>query len=185
MQYAEAASFEALVAADLIIDLIRASWKPIEVDGSGFREWEIERRNEFFRFLSQYKLRSLTVSEAGRLWREGGYEPYFLNLPDLLGSYRSPLNPLRHFWLVTLPLAISGIIASLIAVWARAAAEWEALMLFVGGIEGQTDVLAFAVYLDWNGGMMGWVVSMSLVCVFLAIAAMGAMHLIGRKSYVW
>ena len=31
MQYAEAASFEALVAADLIIDLIRASWKPIEI----------------------------------------------------------------------------------------------------------------------------------------------------------
>jgi len=91
----------------------------------------------------------------------------------------------RTFFRVTLPLARRGMLASLIVVWARAAAEWEALMLFVGGTEGQTDVLAFAVYLDWNGGMMGWVVSMSLVCVFIAIAAMGAMHLIGRKSYVW
>jgi len=76
------------------------SWKPLEADGSGFREWEIQRRHDFFSFLSQYEIRSLTVSEAGRLWQEGGYEPYFLDLPDLLGSYRSLFNPLRHFWLV-------------------------------------------------------------------------------------
>lgn len=76
------------------------SWKPIEADGSGFREWEVERRNEFFSFLSRYQMKSLTVSEAGKLWQEGGYQPYFLNLPDLLGGYRSPFNPLRHFWLV-------------------------------------------------------------------------------------
>jgi len=91
----------------------------------------------------------------------------------------------RTFFRVTLPLAKRGILASLFVVWARAAAEWEALMLFVGGIEGQTDVLPFAVYLDWNGGMMGWAVSMSLVCVLMAVAAMGAVHLIGGKSYVW
>ena len=76
------------------------SWKPIETDGSGFRDWEVERRNEFFSFLSNYKVESLTVSEAGKRWQEGNYKPYFLNLPDLLGTYRSIFNPLRHFWLV-------------------------------------------------------------------------------------
>jgi molybdate transport system permease protein len=86
---------------------------------------------------------------------------------------------------VTLPLAKRGVMASLIVVWARAVAEWEALMLFVGGTEGQTDVMPFAVYLDWNGAMMGWVVSMSLVCIATAIAAMGAVRLIGGKSHVW
>ena len=91
----------------------------------------------------------------------------------------------RTFFCVTLPLAKRGLVASLIVVWARAAAEWEALMLFVGGTEGKTDVLPFAVYLDWNGGMMGWAVSMSVVCVLMAVAAMGAVHLIGGKSYVW
>ena len=91
----------------------------------------------------------------------------------------------RTFVRVTLPLAKRGILASLVVVWARAAAEWEALMLFVGGTTGQTDVLPFAIYLDWNGGMMGWCVSMSLVCVLMAIAAMGAMRLIGGRSYVW
>ncbi len=91
----------------------------------------------------------------------------------------------RTFFQVTLPLAKRGILASLIVVWARAAAEWEALMLFVGGTTGQTDVLPFAIYLDWNGGMMGWCVSMSLICILMAIVAMGAMRLIGGKSYVW
>ena len=91
----------------------------------------------------------------------------------------------RTFLYVTLPLAKQGLMASVVVVWARAAAEWEALMLFVGGTEGQTDVLPFAIYLDWNGGMMGWCVSMSLVCVCMAIAAMGTMRLVGGRSYVW
>jgi len=84
----------------VILYLTTHSWKPIETDGSGFRDWEVERRNEFFSFLSQYQIKSLTVSEAGKLWQESNYQPYFLNLPDLLGGYRSPFNPLRHFWLV-------------------------------------------------------------------------------------
>ncbi len=54
-----------------------------------------------------------------------------------------------------------------------------------GGTEAKTDVMPFAVYLDWNGGMMGWVVTFSLVCIFLAIASMGAVRIIGGKSYVW
>jgi molybdate transport system permease protein len=91
----------------------------------------------------------------------------------------------RTLWTVTLPLAKNGIIASAIVVWARAAAEWEALMLFVGGTEAETDVMPFSVYLDWNGGMMGWVVTFSLVCIFLAVATMGAVRIIGGKSYVW
>jgi molybdate transport system permease protein len=33
--------------------------------------------------------------------------------------------------------------------------------------------------------MMGWVVSMSLVCILMAVAAMGAVRLIGGKSHVW
>ena len=68
---------------------------------------------------------------------------------------------------------------------ARAAAEWEALMLFVGATEGLTDTLPFSVYLDWNGAMMGWVVSSSLVCVLLAVAAAGAVRLLAGRTYVW
>ena len=91
----------------------------------------------------------------------------------------------RTFFKVVLPTAKNGIIASMIVVWARAAAEWEGLMLFVGATEGETDIMPFAIYLDWNGGMMGWVVSMTLVCLLLAVTATAAMRIIGGRSNVW
>jgi len=93
-------SLSEVMKEPVILYFTTHSWKPIEADGSGFRAWEVQRRVEFFSFLAQYQMKSLTVSEAGKLWQEGDYKPYFLNLPDLLGSYRSPFNPLRHFWLV-------------------------------------------------------------------------------------
>jgi molybdate transport system permease protein len=124
----------------------------------------------------------VTVAFCARLMKAAfdGVNPRFEQVSRSLGAALP-----RTFRCVTLPLAKRGIVASLIVVWARAAAEWEALMLFVGGTEGQTDVMPFAVYLDWNGAMMGWVTSMSLVCVLMAVAAMGAVRLIGGKSYVW
>ena len=91
----------------------------------------------------------------------------------------------RTFFRVVMPMAKNGIIASMIVVWARAAAEWEGLMLFVGASEGKTDIMPFAIYLDWNGGMMGWVTSMTIVCVLMAIVAMSAMRIIGGRSHVW
>lgn len=91
----------------------------------------------------------------------------------------------RTFFTVVLPMAKTGILTSMIVVWARAAAEWEGLMLFVGATEGKTDIMPFAIYLDWNGGMMGWVTSMTIVCILMSIAAMGAVRLIGGKSHAW
>jgi molybdate transport system permease protein len=94
-------------------------------------------------------------------------------------------SPMRTFFRVVFPMAKNGIIASMIVVWARAAAEWEGLMLFVGATEGKTDIMPFAIYLDWNGGMMGWVTSMSIVCILMAVSAISAMRLIGGRSNVW
>jgi molybdate transport system permease protein len=124
----------------------------------------------------------VTVAFCARLMKASfdAVNPRFEQVSRSLGSSLP-----RTFLRVTLPLAKRGILASMVVVWARAAAEWEALMLFVGGTTGQTDVMPFAVYLDWNGGMMGWCVSMSLVCVLMAVAAMSAMRMIGGRSYVW
>lgn len=125
---------------------------------------------------------AVTVAFCTRLMKASfdAVNPRFEHISRSLGASLP-----RTLWKVTLPLAKNGIIASTIVVWARAASEWEALMLFVGGTEGQTDVMPFAVYLDWNGGMMGWVVTFSLACILLAIASMGAVRIIGGKSYVW
>lgn len=89
----------------------------------------------------------------------------------------------RVFLKVSLPMAKSGLLAGLIIVWARAAAEWESLMLFVGGIQGKTDVLPFAVYLDLVGGKLGWALTTSLFCMVIAVASMSAVYYIGGKKY--
>jgi molybdate transport system permease protein len=91
----------------------------------------------------------------------------------------------RTFFRVSLPLARNGVLASLIVVWARAAAEWESLMLFVGGIQGQTDTLPFAVYLDWNGGLLGWALTNSLFCVLIAIGSLYAVRRLGGRGHVF
>jgi len=124
----------------------------------------------------------VTVAFCARLMKASfdGVNPRFEQVSRSLGA--SLPGTLRR---VTLPLARNGIIAGTIVVWARAAAEWEGLMLFVGGTMGKTDVMPFSVYLDWNGGMMGWVVVFSLVCIVLAVVSMAAVRLIGGRSYAW
>jgi len=125
---------------------------------------------------------AVTVAFCARLMKASfdGVNPRFEQVSRSLGASLP-----ATLWQVTLPLAKNGIIASAIVVWARAAAEWEGLMLFVGGTMAKTDVMPFSVYLDWNGGMMGWVVTFSLVCVALAVISMTAVRAIGGRSYVW
>jgi len=125
---------------------------------------------------------AVTVAFCARLMKASfdAVNPRFEQVSRSLGA-SLPGTLLR----VTFPLAKNGIVASAIVVWARAAAEWEGLMLFVGGTMAKTDVMPFSVYLDWNGGMMGWVVTFSLVCVALAVTSMAAARLIGGRSYVW
>ncbi|NQT21608.1 MAG: ABC transporter permease [Planctomycetes bacterium] len=125
---------------------------------------------------------AVTVAFCARLMKASfdSVNPRFEQVSRSLGASLP-----ATLWRVTLPLAKNGIIASTIVVWARAAAEWEGLMLFVGGTMAKTDVMPFSVYLDWNGGMMGWVVTFSLACVAMAVVSMGAVRLIGGKSYVW
>jgi len=124
----------------------------------------------------------VTVAFCTRLMKAGfdAVNPRFEQVSRSLGA--SLPTTLRR---VTLPLAKNAILASTVIVWARAAAEWEGLMIFVGGTMGKTDVLPFSVYLDWNGALYGPVVTYSLVSVALAVASMGAVRLIGGKKYVW
>lgn len=64
----------------VIVYFTTHSWKPLTSDGKP-REWEAKRREHFMRCLSRYEYKTLTVSEAGKLWEKKKYQPYFLNLP--------------------------------------------------------------------------------------------------------
>jgi molybdate transport system permease protein len=136
-------------------------------------------RNVYGVLLVQF---TVTCAFCARLMKAAfdSIPPKFESVSRSLGA-----SNFRTFFKVVLPMAKNGIMASMIVVWARAAAEWEGLMLFVGASEGKTDIMPFAIYLDWNGGMMGWVVSMTIVCILMAVTAMTAMRLLGGKSQVW
>jgi len=85
--------------APIIIYFTTHSWKPLEMNTPSFRNWEIRRREEFFDFVLRFDVKSLTVSEAGKLWGEGGFKPYYLRLPDLLAEY-FPWYRIKHYlWL--------------------------------------------------------------------------------------
>jgi ABC-type sulfate transport system permease component len=106
--------------------------------------------------------------------------PRFESMARSLGA-----NLPYTFFKISLPLAKNGLLAALIIVWARAFAEWESLMLFVGGIQGRTDVMPFNVYLQFNGGKLGWALTISMFCVLIAIGSIYAVHRIGGKAHVW
>ena len=95
---------EALLSASqeveqpVILYFTTHSWKPVEVNTASLRMWERKRREKFFDFLSQFEYKTLTVSEAGSLWEEKGYEPYWLKLPNIIGRYISPLKLSRYTW---------------------------------------------------------------------------------------
>jgi ABC-type sulfate transport system permease component len=91
----------------------------------------------------------------------------------------------RAFFKVSLPMAKNGLLAGLIIVWARAAAEWESLMIFIGGIQGRTDVMPFAVYLDFTAGKLGWALTTSIFCIVISVASMSAVHFIGGAKRAW
>jgi len=92
-------SVSQLMKQPVIIYFTTHSWKPIEVNTSSFREWERRRREQFFDFVFQFPIKTLTVREAGSLWEKGGYEPYWLKLPDFLKEYIPIYRPSHHLWL--------------------------------------------------------------------------------------
>jgi ABC-type sulfate transport system permease component len=107
-------------------------------------------------------------------------EPRFEQVARSLGA------TLPHAFLrVSLPMAKNGLMASVIIVWARAAAEWESLMIFIGGIQGRSDVMPFAVYLDFTAGKLGWALTTSLLCIAVSVVSMAAVHYIGGAKRVW
>lgn len=93
-------------------------------------------------------------------------------------------GPGATFSRVSMPLAGHGLVAGLLIVWARALAEYEALMLFVGAVQGRTDVTPLAVYLDVAVGNLEWGITDSALCIAVAaLSVWAAQRLRGRARY--
>ena len=90
--------------------------------------------------------------------------------------------PLRVFLTVTLPLALSGVLAGMVLGFAKALGEFGATITFVSNIPGETQTLPTAIYTltQVPGGDVG-AFRLTLVAVAISLVALLASELLARQ----
>jgi molybdate transport system permease protein len=93
-------------------------------------------------------------------------------------------TPWRVFVTITLPLATRSIVAAAILGFARALGEFGATIVVAGGIPGQTQTLAVAIFNLAESGRDADASRLLLVSIALAFGAMLLANLIQRRKPV-
>jgi len=91
-------------------------------------------------------------------------------------------SPWRVFATITLPLATRSIVAAAILGFARALGEFGATIVVAGGIPGQTQTLAVAIFNLAESGRDADASRLLLVSIALAFGAMLLANLIQRRK---
>ncbi len=74
------------------------------------------------------------------------------------------------FWRISLPLAISGIVAATMLAFARALGEFGATLMLAGNIPGQTQTIPMAIYFAVEAGEMNeaWFWAIAIMVISLS-----------------
>ena len=92
-------------------------------------------------------------------------------------------SPWRVFATISLPLAVRSVVAATILGFARALGEFGATIVFAGGIPGQTQTLAVAIFNLTEAGRDADASRLLLVSIALAFGAMLLANLIQRRKH--
>jgi molybdate transport system permease protein len=91
-------------------------------------------------------------------------------------------NPLWTFGLISLPLAVPGILVGAILAFARSLGEFGATITFVSNIPGETQTIAAAIYSDTQApGGDAAAMRLTLVSIAISLAAVMASELVQRR----
>jgi molybdate transport system permease protein len=71
---------------------------------------------------------------------------------------------------VTLPLAGPGIISGAVLAWARALGEFGATVTFAGNLQGRTQTMPLAIFLDLESGGSGRQAAIALSLILVAVS---------------
>jgi len=93
-------------------------------------------------------------------------------------------GPWRVFLTITLPLAARSVVAAAILGFARALGEFGATIVIAGGIPGQTQTLAVAIFNLTEAGRDAEANRLLLVSLALAFAAMLVANVVQRRRPV-
>lgn len=91
-------------------------------------------------------------------------------------------GPWRVFRTITLPLAARSLVAAAILGFARALGEFGATIVIAGGIPGQTQTLAVAIFNLTEAGRDGDATRLLLVSAIMAFGAMLVANLVQRRG---
>jgi molybdate transport system permease protein len=89
---------------------------------------------------------------------------------------------LRVFWTIALPLARQSLLAGALLGFARALGEFGATIVVAGGIPGQTQTLAVAIFNLTEAGHESEASVLMLVSIFVAFAALATANAVLRRG---
>lgn len=113
------------------------------------------------------------------LTARAGFEqlnPRFEQMAATLGA-----RPLRIFFTISLPLATRSIVAAALLGFARCLGEFGATIVVAGGIPGQTETLAVAIFNRTELGHDGEAARLVVLSIALAFVAMFAANVALRR----
>jgi molybdate transport system permease protein len=91
-------------------------------------------------------------------------------------------GPVRVFLTVSLPLAARSLAAAALLGFARALGEFGATIVVAGGIPGETETLAVAIYSATETGRDGYAMTLVVVSIGLAFVSMLASNVALARS---
>ena len=92
-------------------------------------------------------------------------------------------TPLRTFFLVTVPIALNGLISGAIMTWARALGEFGATIMFAGNFQGVTQTMPLAIYTAMQGDLDASLI-LSIILVIISFAVIAAVKILTRRRLV-
>jgi molybdate transport system permease protein len=92
------------------------------------------------------------------------------------------MGPLRTFAYITVPLAAPALIGGAVLSWARALGEFGATIMFAGNLQGISQTLPLAVYLNLESGNLPIAVVLSVILILFSLIVVVAVHATAQRG---
>jgi molybdate transport system permease protein len=94
------------------------------------------------------------------------------------------MGPLRTFAYITVPLAAPALIGGAVLSWARALGEFGATIMFAGNLQGISQTLPLAVYLNLESGNLPVAVVLSVILILFSLIVVVAVHATAQRGEI-
>lgn len=92
------------------------------------------------------------------------------------------MGPLRTFAYITVPLAAPALVGSAMLCWARALGEFGATIMFAGNLQGVSQTLPLAVYLNLESGNVPVAIVLSVILILFSLLVVLGVHTYARRA---